>query len=93
MLNDVGNRTYDFDHILAGPAGVMWINTKQRQYRLDVQDGSRVVLTERYDEQRTWSGDTLIRQAKARRLHPEAAHRTPGRPAPNLGAAGHRLVG
>jgi len=64
VVNDVGNGKYNFDHVLVGPAGVMCLNSKQRQYRLDVHEGARVVLTERYDEGSTASGDDMIRQAR-----------------------------
>jgi len=64
VVNDVGNGKYNFDHVLVGPAGVMCLDSKQRQYRLDVHDGARVVLPERYDEERTASGDDMIRHAK-----------------------------
>ena len=64
VVNDVGNGKYNFDHVLVGPAGVMCLNSKQRQYRLDVHEGARVVLTGRYDEESTASGDDMIRQAR-----------------------------
>jgi len=64
VVNDVGNGKYNFDHVLVGPAGVMCLDSKQRQYRLDVHEGARVVLTERYDEEFTASGDDMIRHAK-----------------------------
>jgi len=64
VLNDIGNGTYNFDHVLVGPAGVMCINSKWSERRLSVEGGSRVVFTERYDEDRSWSDDAMVRQAR-----------------------------
>src|SRR5665647_1366856 len=64
VLNDLGNGMYNFDHVLVGPAGVMCINSKWSERRLSVEGGSRVVFTERYDEDRSWSDDAMIRQAR-----------------------------
>ena len=64
VLNDLGNGIYNFDHVLVGPAGVMCINSKWSERRLSVEGGSRVVFTERYDEDRSWSDDAIVRQAR-----------------------------
>ncbi|HZL07026.1 MAG TPA: nuclease-related domain-containing protein, partial [Coriobacteriia bacterium] len=64
VLNDLGNGIYNFDHVLVGPAGVMCINSKWSERRLSVEGGSRVVFSERYDEDRSWSDDAIVRQAR-----------------------------
>ena len=64
VLNDLGNGTYNFDHVLVGPAGVMCLNSKWSERRLSVEGGSRIVFTERYDEDRSWSDGAMVRQAK-----------------------------
>jgi len=64
VLNDIGNGTYNYDHVLVGPAGVMCINSKWSERRLTVESGSRTVFTERYDEGRSWSDDAMVKQAR-----------------------------